>query len=178
MKKYLFLILPLFALACAPINEKQCRAGNWFELGIRDGEQGRLLSHADKYVEECAKFSVAVDRKAWAKGREEGLKSYCTISNAERLGRAGSGLRPVCQNQAQLQKANDHGYKYYKLTQELEELKAEREELLDILDKNFSGELTDEQQRLKRRYERRLDRVDDDIRALRRLIRNYPPFQS
>ncbi len=181
MKK-IYIPLGVFAslvlVTCAPIKEDQCRAGNWSAIGIRDGANGRSENFIGKLAEECAKYNVTVDSAAWNEGRIEGLKSYCTIGNAEAIGRRGKEMSPVCGNNNVLAAANNHGEEYYELTEELDELQDEEDELEDIINKNFQGELTSEQSRLLRRYLRRLDNVEDDIRDLKRDIRRFPSYAS
>lgn len=171
--------LATFALvACAPIKEDQCRAGNWTAIGIRDGANGRSENFIGKLAEECAKYSITVDSQAWRQGRLEGLKSYCTINNAEEIGRRGREMNPVCGQSPVLAAANDHGEKYHALKEELDELENEAGELKEIINNNFQGELTREQTRLLRRYLRRLDDVEDNIRDIKRDIRRFPSFAS
>ena len=179
MKKILFPLgaLAAFALlACAPINENQCKAGNWEGIGLRDGANGRSETHVTNYVEECGKFGTAVDLNAWRKGRTEGLKSYCTLTNAENVGRNGRALRPVCANSSTLFAANRHGQVYHELTNKLEDLEDERDELRAVLNRDFRGELTEAQAQLGRRYLRRLRGVEDDISDLKYELRRFPRY--
>lgn len=177
MKLFIPFALLLIMTACAPINKEQCHAGNWQGIGMRDGALGRSENFIASLAQECAKYGVSVDQSKWLKGRTEGLKTYCTVENAETLGRNGSRLNPVCNENSRLIAANHHGQKYYVLTQKLAELKDERNELEAILDSGFEGEITQAQRRLFRRYMIRLNHVNDDIRAIKHDLNFYPRYR-
>ncbi len=115
----------LLALAaCATLSEDDCREGNWTDIGVRDGANGRSPEFLDQHREACAKFGIAVNPSEWEAGRQQGLKSYCTRSNVYREGAKGRRLRPVCPAEAQdaLELANDRGLTWYRIGQDIADL--------------------------------------------------------
>ena len=52
-------VLPicLLLVACAPMVEADCRAGNWYALGERDAMAG-LPPRIDQYTEQCGRLAV------------------------------------------------------------------------------------------------------------------------
>lgn len=126
--RYVFLILPLlFLAACASLSEDECRAGNWFGIGKEDGSNGRLLSFIDTHAEACAEYGIAPDRRAWARGRAEGLTFYCTSDRAFNEGRRGRTLAPVCGgfDLARLERANEKGLQLHWVEDEIREVESE-----------------------------------------------------
>ena len=65
-------------------------------MGERDGRDGRVLAHLEKYYDACAQFGVYPDDKAYQEGREQGLTVYCTEDSGYQEGRIGQGYRGVC----------------------------------------------------------------------------------
>lgn len=96
--KRLFLLMPMLGAlaACATLNEKECRTVDWREQGRSDGANGYEASRLGDHVEACGKFGIAPDAYAYRAGREEGLRQYCTLDNAMRLGMNGNGYNQVC----------------------------------------------------------------------------------
>lgn len=94
----LFLLMPMLGAlaACATLNEKECRTVDWREQGRSDGANGYEASRLGDHVEACGKFGIAPDAYAYRAGREEGLRQYCTLDNAMRLGMNGNGYNQVC----------------------------------------------------------------------------------
>lgn len=75
--------------ACATLDEKECRSVNWRELGVRDGRMGYPAGRLAEHQEACAEFGIRPDPGAYARGRLDGLESYCQPRNAVREGLAG-----------------------------------------------------------------------------------------
>ncbi len=72
---------------CATLSKEECMVGDWQAIGYNDGVAGyhseRLASHAKA----CAKASIAPDYQAWERGRQLGLKQYCTTTSAYNVGK-------------------------------------------------------------------------------------------
>jgi hypothetical protein len=81
---------------CASLSEGECRTADWYELGRRDGEDGRPRARFHDHTEACADYGIQPHRAAYFSGREEGLASYCTPRNGYREGRDGNKYREVC----------------------------------------------------------------------------------
>lgn len=155
-------------MACAPINEDQCRAGNWSALGVRDGQNGASTSQFAKYQEECAQFGVAPNQTEWLQGREEGLKTYCTPHSAYETGKRGRKLNNVCPNMDALLVPNKTGLRYDDIDDRIDELDDRADEIEKRIRRDFSGELTIEQLRIRRDYLRLLNEIEDSIDDLKR----------
>lgn len=134
MLRILALIFAGLTLAsCATLSEDACRGGDWFSIGVADGERGRTPAYLAEHAEACAKFGIAPVRSTWEQGRQQGLKSYCTVETHYQEGRRGRRLSLVCpaQDQERLAIAHAAGRSYWKIEQEIEELEDELDEIED-----------------------------------------------
>ena len=121
-------VLPfVFLAACATLSEEDCRAGNWYDIGLHDGEAGRTAEYLAKHAKACSKFGIAPDQSQWEKGRREGLPLYCRPARAWQEGAKGRHLSPVCpvERLDRLEQANWRGRTYHHIGQDIAE--AERE---------------------------------------------------
>lgn len=122
----------LMALAsCASLSEQECLAGNWEEIGQRDGRAGRTADYIVNHYKACDETGVTPDRAAWERGRQAGLRAYCTPDNAYDVGRSGRRLSPVCPAASlpALDRAHDRGWRYYRLTEEIRDLMREADDV-------------------------------------------------
>ncbi|KDM89745.1 DUF2799 domain-containing protein [Photobacterium galatheae] len=107
---------------CSAISEEECRLGDWYQIGLVDGQSGKK-SYAATYSEECAEYGVTVDLKTYLDGRKEGLKTYCTYENGTIVGQSNQSYENVCP--AGLAKEFLSGYTPYRnLAQAQEKLSA------------------------------------------------------
>lgn len=81
---------------CAVMSESECLTADWHAVGERDGRDGRVMAHLEKYYDACAQFGVYPDDDAYREGREQGLTFYCTEDGGYQEGRIGQGYRGVC----------------------------------------------------------------------------------
>lgn len=81
---------------CAVMSESECLGADWHAVGERDGRDGRVMAHLEKYYDACAQFGVYPDDDAYRDGRERGLTYYCTEDRGYQEGRIGQGYRGVC----------------------------------------------------------------------------------
>ncbi len=98
-RRWLSLFSLLFVVvlsACATLSENQCKQGDWYDIGVRDGSGGYGGDRLNKHSEACQEYGVAPNREAYEKGRGEGLKSYCSPDNAYHMGRRGGSYRGGC----------------------------------------------------------------------------------
>ena len=58
---------------CASISQEECLLGDWYQIGLSDGQYGRSNRAAD-YSKDCSEYQVKMDLKSYNKGRSEGLK--------------------------------------------------------------------------------------------------------
>lgn len=96
-------VLCLFALVliglfsgCASLSKDECLQGDWHYLGVKDGTKGRAISRFEKYQDACSEYGVIPSRELYAKGRDEGLKTYCTPQNGYDEGIRGNRYYHVC----------------------------------------------------------------------------------
>ncbi|MCP3896626.1 DUF2799 domain-containing protein [Moraxella sp.] len=127
MKKPILLSAFVLALAmtgCATkqpqLNVNDCATADWQTIGIKDGQNGysaqRILSHQKT----CQAAGISPNRAAWEEGRQIGLQSYCTKSNAYEMGRRGYELTGVCDhNLEELHHANMMGLQQYEMSQRI-----------------------------------------------------------
>lgn len=83
-------------LACATprtMSPNFCARADWFDVGRKDGEQGRDSSYALKHERSCEQWLNNVDYK---KGLDEGIRSYCSPAGAYSVGAAGNIFENVC----------------------------------------------------------------------------------
>ncbi len=123
--RYLLLTAPLLLLAaCATLSENECRAGNWYAIGQKDGANGRMEDFIYQHAKACNEYGILPNKTEWLRGRADGLPLYCTPGNAFREGRRGKHLNPVCPiaERATLIRANERGLRVNRIEQEIREI--------------------------------------------------------
>jgi hypothetical protein len=75
---------------------KECKFADWREVGLTDGLAGKPLAFFNERRSDCAEAEVKADTKAYLSGRDQGLKSYCQMSNAAQVGLRGEVYAGVC----------------------------------------------------------------------------------
>lgn len=133
----MFRIILIFIAAvglsgCATLNEDECTAGDWSGIGFNDGSKGRGPSYFDRHIKACAEYGVAPAQSPWLEGRDRGLRVYCRPSNAYRIGRRGARIAPYCSSveAAEMEPAYRFGLRYYKISEEIDDLKRDEDDLL------------------------------------------------
>ncbi|WP_201556491.1 DUF2799 domain-containing protein [Psychrobacter sp. 72-O-c] len=113
----------LLLSGCATLSKQECVVGDWQAIGYNDGVAGYYADRLASHAKACAKASVVPDYQAWERGRQLGLKQYCTVSSAYNIGRRGRELNSVCPAAmtSTLQKVNQQGREYYTLNSQLNE---------------------------------------------------------
>jgi hypothetical protein len=81
---------------CASLSEGECLNSDWFDVGFRDGRQGRPTDRINQHVKACAKHGAAPERERYLDGHFSGLGTYCTPHNGLAVGRSGSSYYGVC----------------------------------------------------------------------------------
>lgn len=83
--------------ACATLDRADCEAGQWQEIGYRDGARGRshdvFLGLHDKA---CAKHGVSVDQTVYKQGYQVGVADFCQPPTGYRLGRNEENYNYIC----------------------------------------------------------------------------------
>jgi hypothetical protein len=90
------LLCTLALAACATMTADECRQANWYDVGLRDGRDGRAAGRLQEHREACAEAQVKPDEARYAQGRQQGLRDYCLPDNAVTAGLAGSSYEGVC----------------------------------------------------------------------------------
>ncbi len=97
MLKFVFAAAAFLALAaCSTMSEEDCANADWTALGERDGRYGEASSKYDQRREQCAKYGLAGSADDYDRGRDRGLRSYCTPEAGFDAGRNGRAYNNVC----------------------------------------------------------------------------------
>lgn len=126
--RFALLVAALMALgSCATLTEEECRAGDWRQIGVSDGAEGYGPDRLEWHRRACAKTGVVPDATAWARGRQEGLRLYCTPPKAYRVAREGRRLRDGCTGAelARLQPAYAWGQNYWELETDIQHYRSD-----------------------------------------------------
>lgn len=82
--------------ACATMDQADCEAANWHDVGLQDGEQGKKSRHYAKRQKQCRAFGIPVDVDAYQDGWQLGIKRYCTENNGYQVGVSGGFYAHSC----------------------------------------------------------------------------------
>ncbi|MCF6220183.1 MAG: DUF2799 domain-containing protein [Robiginitomaculum sp.] len=164
--------------ACASISESECQAGNWADLGYRDGVNGKSRSRIADYVETCGEYGAGVDRSAYLSSYEAGLTYYCTYDKGFERGKDGSSYNAVCDGPmaVDFRAGYDAGYGEYELRQRYEKYEEDiadsEKELQDVKDRLADPPTeSDEKTRLAKKKKRIMRELEDlrwDFRSFKR----------
>lgn len=161
-----YLGIVLLLSGCATLSEKECRSANWTTIGQRDGAAGWAASRLDEHAKACREVGVVPDGAAYARGREQGLVSYCQPTVGRSKGAEGASYHHVCSGAAEA--AFLRGYQVGRQIHDLKKLqdtnRSRRKELTDQLTRKDAKD--DEVKRIRRD----LERLDSDDRRLQRLV--------
>lgn len=149
--------------SCATLSKGECIEADWYEIGIRDGSNGKPRSVLDNHREACKKHGVAPNREQYYSGRNIGIKSYCTPENGFLIGKKGEYYKQVCPLHL------DRGFlNSYKLGKEIYDINRDivkAESRLEKLEKELDRKETRKERRIKIREEIRvLDRKHRELR--------------
>jgi hypothetical protein len=86
----------LLITGCASISKSACQSGDWYDIGLRDGNSGRTEDRFLDHAQSCAKHGLPADRGQWLAGRERGLEQYCTTVNGLAVGESNGHYGGVC----------------------------------------------------------------------------------
>ncbi len=160
------LLLP----GCASLSKDECRHGDWYQIGLRDGAAGLPARRIVKHRDACAEYRVEPDDKKYRAGREEGLREYCQLRNAFKTGLDGHKYEGVCPPaiDTTYRRYNFVAFEVYRLRKEIETIEDRIYDKERLLDEKKERKLTaDERDRLRdeiRELDRRRDRLRDDLR--------------
>lgn len=81
---------------CATLSEEQCLIGDWYGIGVADGQNGYGYGRLEDHTEACASHGVLPEPGPYEQGRQQGLLSFCTPQVGFREGRQGDSYGNVC----------------------------------------------------------------------------------
>ncbi len=125
MLRYIFLALLLpFGLACSSLSKEECAQGDWYNIGLRDGQNGHSPNRIADHAKACSEYGTRPDNTVYNKGHAEGLKTYCTPENGYQVGLRGQTYYQVCPANlsGSFQKKYRLGYRIYELKRDISNL--------------------------------------------------------
>lgn len=96
LRCFALLCLVMLVSSCATLDRSECEAGNWQEIGYRDGALGRGGEFLQLHHKACLKHGVSVVEPVYAKGYTIGLADFCLPETGYRLGRNEEIYNYVC----------------------------------------------------------------------------------
>ena len=81
---------------CSTLSKNECLQVNWYELGWKDGNLGKPRSLFQEHVDACMKHNVRAEKADYFRGRDDGLKNFCTYDNGFSHGTYGKKYNYVC----------------------------------------------------------------------------------
>ncbi len=163
MKTFCFLCLTLMLTGCATLSREQCQRGDWYGLGVADGQLGQPASRIDQHLRACAEYGITPDNRQYMEGRAQGLAEYCRLDNAFETGLRGQRYQGVCPPAVDglFDRYNASAYEVYRLRRELDSVD---DSLTSLESRLMDRSLTDENRRSIRSDIRELDRHRDRLR--------------
>lgn len=129
---------------CATLSKEECLVADWHAIGKQDGREGYTWQRLSEHAKACSKINIIPNKEQWEAGRQEGLKSYCTVSNAYAKGLRGKFLNDVCtENRYELMDVSYSAIQVYEKHLELQAIKKERDKAQTELRKLINGENLD-----------------------------------
>lgn len=164
---------------CATLSEDQCLAGNWADIGYKDGVNGKAPGKLADYAEACIEYGVRPNRDTYLRNYQIGLEDHCTFERGLSRGEDGNAYNQVCTGPLADEYAQgyDQGRALYEIHSEHKRLIHNYDEVADELEdvrrRLSEDELGDDERKRLEIKERRLsDRREDfriDIRAHERI---------
>lgn len=158
--------------ACATLEKDECAVVNWYDLGVKDGQDGQRVTRADTYRNDCAKFGIPIDAQSFRAGWDVGIRQYCTPDVGFDQGIRGQRYRRSCP--AGLAGAFEPPYELGRLIHDLNESNKDLAARIEVLSDDLAVEdLPPETRKLLRRERRGLRRdLRRDEDALDRAVRD------
>lgn len=173
MKYSTYAILACFALltGCSTLSENECRTADWYQLGVRDGEQGEPASLLNEHRDSCSRYGVQPVERNYYAGRETGLRQYCRLGNAFRTGLNGKEYKGVCplNVDSDFRRYNSSALEVHNLKKKIEEIDRQLSSKEHELGKKDTPEK--DQARLReeiKKLDRKRDNLRSDLRAQER----------
>lgn len=179
----------LLLAGCETMSREDCASADWSSIGERDGLYGEARAKFEERRAQCAKFGMESSADDYDRGRNRGIRSYCTPEAGFDAGRNGRPYRGVCPPETEGAFLSEYqvGRRLYDLNEEVKQLNEsfasarrsldEQHERADRARDRLRQEgLTDEErsdaQRDLERARREIDRLRDEADRLQRDIRD------
>ena len=78
MSAALFLIT---SAGCATLSKESCERGDWYGIGYEDGTDGHSQDRLMGHKKACLEHNISSDEDAYRRGRDDGIKKYCTYQS-------------------------------------------------------------------------------------------------
>lgn len=95
MFKYFLVILVFLLSSCSTVERRDCSSLDWYEQGIKDGEEGRRSSY---FLQHAMRCTTKPDSEKYTKGRDEGLRFFCSSYGGFKDGLAGHAYLGQCRS--------------------------------------------------------------------------------
>lgn len=83
--------------ACSTLGEKGCKTTDWSVQGQLDAEKGYArVARFEDLRQECTRYHVEADLRAYTAGYETGVKYFCTPANGWAWGAQGEEYHQTC----------------------------------------------------------------------------------
>jgi hypothetical protein len=117
-------LLSLGLASCTVMSPQECKLANWREIGLTDGMAGKPMQVFEVRRGDCAEANVTADTHDYLVGREQGLRSYCQLSNALQIGLRGESYHGVCPAaiDSEFRRRHDIGYDVHRMRGELAQM--------------------------------------------------------
>ena len=89
------LVILLASCASTPGTVDQCHNINWHRLGYQDGVHGKDKSNLQQAFADCGP-NLVINKTAYDKGWNQGIRLYCTSRNGLTLGMQGKLYNNIC----------------------------------------------------------------------------------
>ena len=89
-------MLALLTSCATGLSEEECRSGRAGNVGYEDGINGSRLSRVDDRIEQCARYEISFDDRAYASGWRDGNAIFCTPEGALAVALRGQGDIRAC----------------------------------------------------------------------------------
>jgi hypothetical protein len=158
-----FLMVALLT-GCASLSREQCQRGDWYGIGMADGQAGETASRKDQHVRACSEYGIQINDQQYLDGYARGQIDYCRIDNAFESGLRGRRYQHVCPPaiDALFERCNRAAYEVYRIKGELDRL----EDQIDNQEFRLRGtDLSDDYRHQLRSDLRDLDRRYDRLRG-------------
>lgn len=86
----------LTVAGCATLDADQCRAGDWTQIGYRDGSVGNATEILAQHEKACREYGVTPNAQLWKSGYDRGVLAYCTPDRGFDEGTRNATYRGVC----------------------------------------------------------------------------------